>query len=183
MIRVGKIRNHVRLENVRDAEPPWGLGTGVGSAKRGVSPPQLRIPHEAHPVPAATERLLTVTEVEVGIPTLNIAANSSVEDAIRANSCQLPLKADSVIAVLAITLVVSCRSSWGVREVARGKSAGVHAPVQYRNTRSGPIERFHDRLMKLDTTLIPEERSRRARAAHGTASPAEDQVGTSLTRP
>jgi len=132
VIRISEIRNHVRLENVHDAEPPWGSGTGVSSAKRGVSPPQLRIPHEVHPVPAATERVLTVTEVEISIPTLDIAANSSVEDAIRADSCQLPLKADSVIAVLAITLVVAvyacCRSSRSVREVARGKSASVHTP-------------------------------------------------------
>ena len=123
MIRINEIRNHVRLENVHDAEPPWGSGTGVSSAKRGVSPPQLRIPHEVHPVPAATERVLTATDVEISIPTLDIAANSSVEDAIRADSCQLSLKADSVIAVLAITLVVAvyacCRSSRSVREVAR----------------------------------------------------------------
>ena len=168
--------------------PRGGSETGVNSAKRGVSPPQLRIPHEVHPVPAATERLLTVTEVEISIPTLDIAANSSVEDAIRADSCQLPLKADSVIAVLAIALVVAvyacCRSSRSVQDVARWKSASVHAPVQYRNTRNGAIERVHDRPVKGHTALvIPEDSARRVRAAHGTTAPAQDQAGTSVAQP
>jgi hypothetical protein len=123
-----------------------------------VCPSQLIIPHKVHPVPTTTEHLLSIAKNDVGVITFSVSADSSVEDAVGTGRSQLPLKLDSVIAILAITLViavnVSCRSSWCVRKVARGKGTGVHDPVQYRNTRNSAVERSHDRTMQGGALVI-----------------------------